>query len=82
MRVPHMYHMSTGMDTLSGEVAFVSAIFKQALKDARSLQPHIRTDARRFLQDDWAVAFWATLVGLDVEYMQQQIVRYLENRGG
>ena len=49
---------------LPPELALLCAIVRQLLHDVRSTRAHVRAEARQFLQDTEALAWWDDVLGL------------------
>jgi hypothetical protein len=47
------------------ELGLLAAVIAQALRDAQRGRGEVRQEALAFLQDEGALAYWSTLLGLD-----------------
>ena len=56
---------------LPPELAFLSAIMRQLLADARSPYANIRAEARQFLRNEKHVQFWDDFLALNGRLLQE-----------
>jgi hypothetical protein len=62
---------------VDGERGLIAAVLKQAIADATSANTDRRNEARWFLADEPAVAFWLDLAEIDHQTFQVQLARAL-----
>jgi hypothetical protein len=62
---------------IAGEKGLIAAVLRQALADATSTHVDRRNEARWFLQDEQAVAFWLDLAEIDHQTFQAHVQRAL-----